>query len=114
MWRTSTRVLQSTAFLLAVLCFVFVRTTSLGAGDGESVVKACGEIFHVCISGSPEVLLESKPDKISRIDSPAGTGIFLKPVNESADQAVLAMLFSKSDRIVSKKPIWLINQALLI
>ncbi len=60
MWRTSTRVLKSTACLMAVLCFVFVRTTALAAHGGESAVKACGEIFHVCVSGVPTVLLEGK------------------------------------------------------
>lgn len=99
---------------MAVLCFVFVRTTTLGTHGGESVIKACGEILHVCISGSPEVLLESKPHKISRIDTPISTRIHLKPVDESSGQVEETYLFSKFQIVERKQPIWLLNQALLI
>jgi hypothetical protein len=114
MWRTSTRVLKSTACLMAVLCFVFVRTTALAAQGGESSIKACGEILNVCISGAPTVLLEGKPNKVSRIDSSFGARIFLKPVD-----AVATVLkgFSGPSRpytASNQRPLWLMNRAILI
>ena len=114
MWRASTRVLKTTACLLAVLCVVFVRTTALAAHGGESVVKACGEIFHVCISGAPTVLLEGKPHKVSRIDSSFGTRIFLKPVDEVASIEQRFSGSSKTFITPNQRPLWLINRALVI
>lgn len=114
MWRTSTRVLKSTACLMAVLCFVFVRTTALAAHGGESSIKACGEIFHVCISGAPAVLLEGKPHKVSRIDSNFGARICLKPVD--AVQSVSKGFSGQSKTFIrpNQRPLWLMNRALLI
>jgi len=106
--------MQSTACLLAVLCFVFVRTTSLGTHAGENVFKACGEIFHVCVSGSPEVLLESKPHKISRLDSPIASRIFLKSDDEIRRRFEHFQCSRQASIIVRKQPIWLQNRALLI
>ncbi|MBX9949559.1 MAG: hypothetical protein K2Y39_10350 [Candidatus Obscuribacterales bacterium] len=114
MWRTSTRVLQITACLLAVCCFVFVRTTSLGVHGGESAVKACGEIFHVCISGSPEVLLESKPHKVSRLDSPIGSRILLKSEVEITRRLEQTQCLRQASILARKQPLWLLNKALLI
>ncbi|PZM83314.1 MAG: hypothetical protein DKT66_09140 [Candidatus Melainabacteria bacterium] len=114
MWQISTRVLKSTACLLAVLCFVFVRTTSLIPDDSESLIKACSEILHVCMSGAPEVLLESKTIKLARIDSPECARFCLTPVDDIAHRFERRHLFSKADIVESKQPLWLINQALLI
>lgn len=82
--------------------------------NSESVIKACGEILHVCVSGSPEILLESKPHKISKIDSPIGTRIHHKPVDQIANRFERLQVFSRANVLESKQPIWLINQALLI
>jgi hypothetical protein len=106
--------MQSTACLLAVLCFVFVRTTSLGTHTGENVVKACGEIFHVCISGSPEGLLESKPHKISRLDSPIGSRMLLKSDYEITRRFEQFQCLRQASIFARKQPIWLQNRALLI
>lgn len=114
MWRTSTRVLKITACLMAVLCFVFVRTNVLAAHGGESAVKACGEIFHVCVSGAPTILLEGKPHKVSRIDSSFGAGIFWKPVDRVKTQSQKLCFNTKAQISSDQRPIWLINRALLI
>lgn len=117
MWSTPTRVLKSTACLLAVLCFVFVRTTTIVAQSEESVAKACGEIFHVCISGVPELLIEGKPhkpSKISRVESSIDARICLKLVDEVGHKFQQSQRFSKTLTVMGKHPIWLVNQALLI
>ena len=114
MWRISTRVLKSTACLMAVLCFVFVRTTALAAQGGESSIKACGEIFHVCISSAPTVLLEGKPHKVSRIDSNFGARILLKPFDAAKTISKGFSGPSKTYIAANQRPLWLMNRALLI
>jgi hypothetical protein len=99
---------------MAVLCFVFVRTTALAAQGGESSIKACGEIFHVCISGVPAVLLEGKPHKVSRIDSHFGARIFLKPVDEVQTVSQNFCGPGKTFIATNQRPLWLMNRALLI
>ncbi len=114
MWRTSTRVLRSTACLLAVLCFVFLRTSALAAQDTESSVKGCSEIFNVCISEAPSVLLEGKPHKVSKIDSCLGERVNFTLFDPAGCKTMQAQGFVPVRVIANQRPRWLINQALLI
>jgi hypothetical protein len=99
---------------MAVLCFVFVRTTALAAQGGESSVKACGEIFHVCVSGAPAVLLEGKTHKVSRIDSSFGARIFWKPVDQVKTLCQRPCFNTQTQLSSNQRPLWLINRALLL
>jgi len=114
MWRTSTRVLKSTACLLAVLCFVFLRTSAMAAQGSESSIKVSSELFNVCVSEAPSVLLEGKPHKVSKIDSPLNERIFFSNFDlESCRTSQLAG-FSGLRIVSNSRPLWLIKQALLI
>jgi len=99
---------------MAVLCFVFLRTTALAIEGAESSIKGCSEIFNVCFSGEPSVLLESKSHKVSRIDAPPDARICLSVLDEPIRQTRSQQSFHRSHTPVCKLPLWLINQKLLI
>lgn len=126
MWRTSTRVLRSTACLLAVLCFVFLRISVVSAQGGESSVKGCSEIFNVCSSEAPSILLEGKPHpdskkvskkdskKYSKFDSPLGEQFDFNLFEGAGFKTQGPQGFAGASLLAGRRPLWLINQALLI
>lgn len=114
MWRTSTRVLRSTACILAVLCFVFIRVTAIAIEGGESGVNACTEICHVCATGYSPILLEGKPHKDSRDSAAVGDRFAFHYLNETVCQPRHLSYVSKTFSVSDKQPLWLLNRALLI
>jgi len=114
MWRASTRVLQITACLMAMVAFLFVRASVVEFDSGDRGFQASGEILHVCVSSENGDILEEKPDDTAHTNSCDPNFENLRFVDRIASLEPSHWKAEQSDPVPEKVPIWLSNRALLI
>ncbi len=114
MWRTSTRVLQITACLMAMVAFLFVRASAVELTSAGKTFNASGEMLHVCASTASGDILEEKSDETAHADTCNSNLQSSRFVDQVAFVRPSQWSPEKPDSVPVKVPIWLTKRALLI